>query len=362
MSGVLKLDAALDGKAVCQPEGPLFHWLGHNSERARRDAANRLLEFLAKYEEQEQPYHLIGHSHGGNVINHAILNQDGKLKFLRSWATIGTPFLHYRWSYFYFAYCLILFFVLSTISYILSQYLPVLAPLPIVLNIMCLWSLFAGSFETMQHIADEVYAKLERDFGPAHPLWRGITSSDDEAVALLRASLKLSVQVVKPLGRLERLPTALIVDQAFPKIATLVWLLKWPGIEASRVAFNWFVAPVLNWILLRSIARRIQGNDLPGSVVHAVSFGPSRIETNSNCASPSIDAEHRLTLIANAGVAKGGSLLRRSLAQYALETDDSQVLLGATGVAVASAALIHTSYFKEDATITELVEHIASHP
>ena len=79
--------------------GELFHWSGENSERARIKAASDLLARLLALEAAGTPYHLIGHSHGGSVIWHALrlaTLQRRDLKLLRSWATVGTPFLHHR--------------------------------------------------------------------------------------------------------------------------------------------------------------------------------------------------------------------------------------------------------------------------
>ncbi len=85
---------------VQMPErGQLFHWSGENSERARIKAGRSLLEYLRNLEAAGQGYHLIGHSHGGSVIWHALkLATAGsvELKHLRSWATVGTPFMHHR--------------------------------------------------------------------------------------------------------------------------------------------------------------------------------------------------------------------------------------------------------------------------
>ncbi|MHB8902464.1 MAG: lipase family protein [Thermoguttaceae bacterium] len=79
--------------------GEIFHWSGENSERARIKAANDLLERLRELEKAGRGYHLVGHSHGGSVIWHtlrlATLRQK-KLEGLRTWTTVGTPFLHYR--------------------------------------------------------------------------------------------------------------------------------------------------------------------------------------------------------------------------------------------------------------------------
>jgi hypothetical protein len=73
----------------------VFHWSGENSERARIKAATELFARLKELEDRGRHYHLIGHSHGGSVIWHALkmatLNKL-ELKFLRSWTTVGTPF------------------------------------------------------------------------------------------------------------------------------------------------------------------------------------------------------------------------------------------------------------------------------
>lgn len=79
--------------------GEVFHWCGENSERARIKAGHDLLEQLLKLEHRQTGYHLIGHSHGGSVIWHALREatlRRIKLDHLRSWSTVGTPFLHCR--------------------------------------------------------------------------------------------------------------------------------------------------------------------------------------------------------------------------------------------------------------------------
>jgi hypothetical protein len=74
-----------------------FHWNeGPNSELARRWAGERLLKRLKELEKSGEDYYLIGHSHGGSVIHHALLAASAnglQLKHLRNWLTIGTPFL-----------------------------------------------------------------------------------------------------------------------------------------------------------------------------------------------------------------------------------------------------------------------------
>lgn len=93
------LKARLPVQARMARPGEVFHWSGENSERARIKAAHEFLAFVDKLEAKGNGYHLIGHSHGGSVIWHALrlaTLQGKKLAGLRSWATVGTPFLHHR--------------------------------------------------------------------------------------------------------------------------------------------------------------------------------------------------------------------------------------------------------------------------
>lgn len=99
------LDAEGDLPAHLRP----FRWSSANTERARHQAAQQLLQRLLVFEEEGRDYHLIGHSHGGSVIWLALqkavlfrwrqggpLSQLYQLRHLRSWCTIGTAFLHYQ--------------------------------------------------------------------------------------------------------------------------------------------------------------------------------------------------------------------------------------------------------------------------
>jgi hypothetical protein len=89
-----------DGTRLSE-QGEVFHWSGDNSERARIKAGIDLLEQMLQLEASGRKYHLIGHSHGGSVIWHALRQATLRRKDLtglRSWTTVGTPFLHYRTS------------------------------------------------------------------------------------------------------------------------------------------------------------------------------------------------------------------------------------------------------------------------
>ena len=80
-------------------EGEVFHWSGENSERSRIKAGRDLYEHLLELEAEERGYHLVGHSHGGSVIWHALCRARlyrKDLTCLRSWSTVGTPYLQHR--------------------------------------------------------------------------------------------------------------------------------------------------------------------------------------------------------------------------------------------------------------------------
>jgi hypothetical protein len=84
-----------------------FHWqLGPNSETARRAAGRALYQLLRGYDKSGEDYYLIGHSHGGSVIHDAMLHSVSngrRFERLKSWCTIGTPFLDYQPTRFLFS-------------------------------------------------------------------------------------------------------------------------------------------------------------------------------------------------------------------------------------------------------------------
>lgn len=80
-----------------------FEWkdnerTGPNRESERRIAGRRLFNQLSELGKDGTPYHLVGHSHGGSVIWHALKEsaRAGKqLNGLKSWTTVSTPFIEF---------------------------------------------------------------------------------------------------------------------------------------------------------------------------------------------------------------------------------------------------------------------------
>ncbi|QCE41816.1 hypothetical protein [Psychroserpens sp. NJDZ02] len=82
-------------------EADFFSWSGDNSEDERNKAADRLLDLFTreypKFKNKETHLHLIGHSHGGNVINQftELITTDSrfpKLWEIKSITYLSTPF------------------------------------------------------------------------------------------------------------------------------------------------------------------------------------------------------------------------------------------------------------------------------
>jgi hypothetical protein len=97
-----ELVAGEDGRLDFVP----FVWNAWNSEISRREAGSNLLNVLRELEARHENYCLVGHSHGGSVIAAALLESSGRgkpLEHLRSWFTVGTPFVELRKERFLFS-------------------------------------------------------------------------------------------------------------------------------------------------------------------------------------------------------------------------------------------------------------------
>ena len=82
-----------------------FQWDGKNSEASRRAASKRLAIELMELDAADQPVFVIGHSHGGSIVEMALLTlakQRKSLPNLKIWMTVGAPFLQFSqtpWAY-----------------------------------------------------------------------------------------------------------------------------------------------------------------------------------------------------------------------------------------------------------------------
>src|SRR5882757_1823960 len=74
-----------------------FAWTGENLESARRGGARALAEIIAQLEHDPnvRRYHLIAHSHGGNVVSLAMQELEQLPRKLGVVVTLGTPVLNF---------------------------------------------------------------------------------------------------------------------------------------------------------------------------------------------------------------------------------------------------------------------------
>ena len=99
-----KLKGLLSAKGFEADIHPVL-WSGANSARAREDGADEVADAIKRLSRQyDGQVHLIGHSHGGNVVNEAVdLLRWGRTKRkskIASVTTVGTPFFRSQLGWF----------------------------------------------------------------------------------------------------------------------------------------------------------------------------------------------------------------------------------------------------------------------
>lgn len=209
-----------DGDLTFQP----FHWSGKNSERERRSAGNRLRKELLKHEAADEPTAVIGHSHGGSVLNHALFSAHAKKKelpLMRAWLTVGTPFIHFTRTQNFLsrvnilgqlAYLAVFTFVIITLGefwriydaavYLMSgdanqlQSAIELAPRAIVNlagSLLFLLIIFAFTRRARKRTSKRHQQKFEKTF---RERWISLVDKDDEAVSGLRVAKQFNAKIV----------------------------------------------------------------------------------------------------------------------------------------------------------------------
>lgn len=187
---------ALAGLAV--PSEEVFHWTGQNSDVFRVFDSVTLLDRLRR-ENEKGYFHVIAHSHGGMVLLHALMlavEQGITLDNLRSWITVGTPFIFYK----------------ARIGRVVRHhFIPTLVAL-MVSSLLAIWwqhswfavstfalGTLAATFTYLWYLAKSSSKRLRnleqdtiRQYGSR---WFGVRSQHDEAIALLKTALRLRTPV-----------------------------------------------------------------------------------------------------------------------------------------------------------------------
>lgn len=206
------LEVQLGSRATCFPK--VYHWSGKNSERERRIAGRILYEdWLLPLEHHQCSYHLIGHSHGGSVVWSALcesMRRNRPLQSLKSWTTVGTPFLHYgtdptdRWL----GTLAITTSTLLVIAYVLfpdsgldsetARVVMAVLAFPL-LGLVIPFGLLRGIVASVASIRLGRYHRLSgRAFAEYGGRWLPIHSGVDEAIHGLRGTPVLQGEITMP--------------------------------------------------------------------------------------------------------------------------------------------------------------------
>ncbi|MEL7302492.1 MAG: hypothetical protein AAGJ53_02230, partial [Pseudomonadota bacterium] len=196
-----------------------FVWSGDNSVRARREAGAELFHRLRDLERNGESYALVGHSHGGSVISAALVRaaqQKQELPGLKTWMTVGTPFVELRKERFLFLRLPLFYKALFVASLMLFFMFAFNFIFELIEGSVALTNTtrltryaIAGGFMTLPFIAfliasflkergrlffyrDRVQARAREWFAPR---WLPLTHEDDEAVRGLGSLDKVRFEI-----------------------------------------------------------------------------------------------------------------------------------------------------------------------
>ncbi|MBE0659849.1 MAG: hypothetical protein IH602_19300 [Bryobacteraceae bacterium] len=345
------------------------HWTGENIETARRQAAREICSRVLQLEREGIPYHIVGHSHGGNVIWLALrrARRRRKLVSLRSWTTVGTPFFCFGLRKFEPDLLLPVAFgallVLGMSGYPPTAFLwkktmqmmPILdifqgqKTLAVLGQVLsgALWALLvllllrvglqvAGLILGVLRQRQE--AQAYRDLGTRHlALW----SVSDEALAGLIGASHLDDSDVGVFPRMALPGSSLLTKVASPVLLPLV------------AGYNYLAAPLFNFVVRRRMKDKLHGNPYWLSHVQRVTPYPAGI-----AGEPGLTGAEQEEVT---GVAAQSALATLTAAR------------GALGVFVAGGrfavfrsrlqevsldGLIHTSYFSCPSIVRRIREHM----
>ncbi|NQV24624.1 MAG: hypothetical protein HQ518_09675 [Rhodopirellula sp.] len=406
------------------PRKEVFSWSGDNSERDRRAGGRQLFNHLQKLEKAGIRYHLVGHSHGGSVIWHCLLESVKQrlkrrrndasdrlsLPGLQSYTTIGTPFLQLK--------------SLGLASR-LNPWFWLLALITTTGTIVLLtMAKRLGHFDLPWHktiekidstLSDLVFQYFDQTIAAA--VWGLLAAILDNPLAsvgfgLAIAALALFAMVMWAWASAVQLEAAAvreddrIRDQAFVEFGSR-WLGIWsvhdeainglkasltlgghiaPRIEVSggtvfdfdrrmrtyRFFARWFIAPVFNLlvalpsdkIIWRGISRGMQGNDRPGCTVQDITHGPI-VSDNVEWEQLPEAYDKRLVDQSNGHLIDRSKTLlpqmREVLSQLAWTRPEQLSLLLSKETTFEGNELVHTSYFNEPAILELIACHILRH-
>ena len=375
----------------------VFHWSGKNLESDRRQAAAKLLaDVLDPLEKRGQPYHLIGHSHGGTVIWLALREAEKRqtpLNHLRSWCTVGTPFFQYDLSLaakigrampLFFSWIWILCGLLVIVASLAAHFLEGDKWDPASISLGAFWVVLGGLVWWGARTIKMPYGSLS-DAAMARygPRWLGLRSADDEAINGLKHSFALQGPIVpripsvlawrehlrsingffgaiysKLMGNrrlwifslLVALPY-LVLFHAFLVPAYLAIFLIF--VPTLGPIFNRFVAPRVDSRIWGWLAGRLHGMDVPFRAIVSVGDGPVSAPAEAYIALPT-DIACNLAKLADDRAMALVPKIRKHFGLSASSRAGMPQFFSGLGTEFTWEELIHTSYFA-NADVLELI-------
>jgi len=316
-----------------------FKWSGANSEKDRRRAGRKLATRLRKLERDGRSYHLVGHSHGGSVIWHALWQSNGRLPGLKSWTSVGTPFLEFSpvWmgittlvtlvvvALLTYGPALQLFDVLKERAIILRDGSPLgvftTVVLCVILLLLFLGLAVAAIRWLVRHFLHWRQRRKEKNAVEAFAdRWLAVWHKEDEPIAGLNASLISPLEFVPRLAK----PTS-------------NWF--WRVLTSP---FNRVVAPVTDQFVWTVLMRRLQGADIGGCVMVDAGSAPGALGPGWQ----SMPKDLASDMVTSAGNQAPRTIesLRKRLAEMRGQ-GSGQEAFGQLSSAITWSEILHTSYF-----------------
>lgn len=184
---------------------------GPNSEAGRRKAGRRLYDLLRSFDDLDQTYYLIGHSHGGSVAYSALLQsvaEDQPLKGLKCWCTVGTPFLEYIRNNFLYQRITGWRLGLYVMSFTTTLFALLAIPEEGFTILILSWPLVHGGFLALERHKGHAKSSAKRTWFTEKQKkmvaeqyfdnWLGLCHPEDEAVSALTNIKDVHERIIQP--------------------------------------------------------------------------------------------------------------------------------------------------------------------
>tara|TARA_R110000787_G_scaffold241259_1_gene347443 strand:- start:49 stop:1440 length:1392 start_codon:yes stop_codon:yes gene_type:complete len=386
-----------------------FKWSGANSALARERGAIRLAKMLRKSARTYDSLHVVGHSHGGNVADHAAeLIGWGRRRrsYLGSLTTVGTPYFKAeigRWEYigalFFLVLTVVSIVTLSTITGF-SIYHRLKSDDPaywLMLAVGGIFVLSIVSFRIMMPSAMQGFRRVSR-FGSRVDSVEKVFSiwhPHDEAIAFLQRVEHLPIEPFPRRALLNGSRTSSILLSIRLILLIFVFCLiwggagmlaplldvKWPtdGGESQAVLWIGVAGAVAIFLPVFMLVRFMVGvipeflfrnalNKWIAGQVRGMAFGSNTGQRIGNVSTVShahasieriLDGDLAERIKKNATEATSTLITEYRWALFNIGGDSQDAVARMSKDALTWESLIHTTYFDHDELADMIVDHIA---